>query len=432
MHTQTANSQNQSSNDVFHRLFINSLNRNSNDNVGKTVAGEKKSDPTNSIDNSTNVDEGIDALTGLPLTSQFYYALKLCILLQDDKWVLAMLNIDNLKKLNESFGYQKANLKIAMIGKMIADFCDNNPYRLKGFRNNDDGKGDLFGVLLYCQKDTSFAQRNMQRLIKKMFDKTNVTVSVGITAMKKSKNFTFIQWRQNTLNCIKIAKQNGGNQVYVDTTIDKSKISDNDKHSGGNGGALSSEALFNSKTKEIANNQNTNWILAIIDGDNVGAFKNKNGIEATGDVMNDVGFQIIKICNVFENTCFGYKLGSGDEFGMIIYDKNIDDNDDVSSTFSSRDIIQMLLENVRYNCKLTVSVGYTRLSTDELKEEWFDRANEYLTVAKRNGKNQAYWGQKLKRVQSLLRRDSASSDSNKIEDNNEDAYYAIQSLKEVE
>ena len=92
------------------------------------------------------------------------------------------------------------------------------------------------------------------------------------------------------------------------------------------------------------------------------------------------------------NKYIGYKLAEGDEFGLIIYDNPGDDE----SIVPGHQIIDILLENIREQCQVTVSIGYSKLSVDdgEMADGCEERINNYLKIAKTNGKNQAYWGQK--------------------------------------
>ena len=62
----------------------------------------------------------IDKSTGLPLTQSLNYSLRTCLLLRDSNWILSMLNIDNLKSLNENndIGYKGADIIITQVGKI--------------------------------------------------------------------------------------------------------------------------------------------------------------------------------------------------------------------------------------------------------------------------------------------------------------------------
>ena len=86
--------------------------------------------------------------TGLLLSTSLNYALTKHLMLQDTAWVLAVMDIDNLKVINEQIGYADANLKIDNIGRVIASFCDEDPTRTQGFRVDEQGKGDRFAVLI--------------------------------------------------------------------------------------------------------------------------------------------------------------------------------------------------------------------------------------------------------------------------------------------
>ena len=97
--------------------------------------------------------------------------------------------------------------------------------------------------------------------------------------------------------------------------------------------------------------------------------------------------------NESNNHCFGYKLTGGDEFGLIVYDPR----DESKCIVSGHYILEMLLFRIEDNCDVTVSIGYSKLIDDDLcmSDDWFERANDYLTQAKKNGKNQIYFGQRI-------------------------------------
>ena len=105
----------------------------------------------NKLFNGSNISD-IDKLTGLPLSTSLNYSLKTCLQLNDQNWVLCMLNIDNFSKINHKLGYEGANQIIRMISNIIKEFCLNKPHSLKSFRNKENGKGDLFAILMHSKK----------------------------------------------------------------------------------------------------------------------------------------------------------------------------------------------------------------------------------------------------------------------------------------
>ena len=103
-----------------------------------------------------------------------------------------MLDLDNLKSINEKLGYDKANFKIQTVGRLIKQFCDEKPTKTKGFRNTTGGKGDSFAILIrYCEKIATI-ERRIKGLLSDIESLTHETVSVGLVKMKT--NETFKEW----------------------------------------------------------------------------------------------------------------------------------------------------------------------------------------------------------------------------------------------
>ena len=76
------------------------------------------------------------------------------------KWLLAVLDLDGLKSMNEELGYEKADFKIQSVGRLIKQFCDEKPSKTKGFRNTTGGKGDSFAILIrYAKKIENIERR---------------------------------------------------------------------------------------------------------------------------------------------------------------------------------------------------------------------------------------------------------------------------------
>ena len=115
---------------------------------------------------------------------------------------------------------------------------------------------------------------------------------------------------------------------------------------------------------------------------------------------------------------------------MIISDKKED-----NSRMSSKEIIFVLLENIRSKCKFAISIGLTNYlsENEESYKEWYKRANKYLNNAKISGKDCVCWGQNMTKFKN---RESNSNDDdmNKmtLDSINEDDLVLMKSLKEIE
>lgn len=145
---------------------------------------------------------------------------------------------------------------------------------------------------------------------------------------------------------------------------------------------------YKTKLNELANQGNTNWILAAIDGDNVGNLKQLSEVGARY-ALKMLCYQLIQLCENAENKrCLAFRRG-GDEFSVFI-DCNGKTQQDNKAIYA-KTVLDQLLANVRKHAHITISVGYTFLEDDELGDEWEDRAEQGLLHAKKNGKDQAYF-----------------------------------------
>ena len=341
-----------------------------------------------------------------------------------------MLNIDNLKAINEELGYDGANVRINLLGQIISKFCQRQPFKFKGFRNQENGKGDEFGIIIHCSRKLEFAERQMKLLMKQIkMQFETMTVSIGIA--KLLIDDTFKDWKKRALENVAKVKENGGNDIYSDINVDLNnsnnkkiendnnvtKTSNNKKDNWIELGDLKE---FETRLKKIVIDEDCNWIMALLDGDNMGDYKDTHGVDATQKEIDKIGNEIIRLVLIFgKDIINGYKLSGGDEFGLIIKNNN--------NTLPGKDIIRVLIENVESNCCVTISVGFSYLDVEneEMVDEWHERTNKYLTQAKKNGKNQMYFGLDLKKIE-INRADSLAA---VVDDNKEDDFILKQSLQ---
>ena len=201
-----------------------------------------------------------------------------------------------------------------------------------------------------------------------------------------------------------IVKTKGGNSIHCDFDKEfsdmkqqqqqqqekKSDDSGNMNKKDSKSDRFGDRAALDAKTKEIAMKEDENWILAIIDGDNMGKFKAKYGKDATHNEIIKIGDEIDKLCQILDPKKYiAFKLSGGDEYAMLLFDNK----NSKECILPAKEIIQQLIENVASYCKVTISVGFARLMVkeNELADEWRERANKYLEQAKENGKNQSCW-----------------------------------------
>ena len=156
------------------------------------------------------------------------------------------------------------------------------------------------------------------------------------------------------------------------------------------------------------------------------------GVETSEDeASTEVGKireEISNLCDILDGKCFGYQFGA-DEFGMIIYD---DKND--MTRITSKEIVQVLIENVKSNCKLTISIGLTHYLADneESYNDWFNRANRFLKRCKENGEGRVCWGQNIKELRQKANSKETESKLSEIDDNQEEDLLLMKSLEQIQ
>lgn len=153
--------------------------------------------------------------TQLRLTSSLNYSLKTCLFLEDQKWVLAIIDIDNLKVINEETNYSDANFVIETIGRAIKTFCDEKLFKTKGFKYQIHGKGDMFAVLLRYSKKIENVESRINRLKEKIDNVSKVTVSIGMATIDIQENGQ--EWINRAVKYMMKAKnENFGNSIVSD------------------------------------------------------------------------------------------------------------------------------------------------------------------------------------------------------------------------
>ena len=320
--------------------------------------------------------------TGLQLTSSLNYSLYTFLHLCDIHWVLAMIDIDEKREMNEKYGYHNVSNKINQIGTVIKKFCDNDQQKLKGFviRCSDDeqygdGDGVVFALLMYCYPKLIICEKYIAKLMKKIECLTNVTVSIGIAKMNRLE--TFEKWKHRALKNMK----NGENTTetrkntfysdigieFVDSNTDTSNGDEKkeEKKAQERMAKWGSKEEFHSKMKQIANNENYEWVVAIMAIDDFDSFIFLNGddnVKITLEISK-IETEMYHLFDMFGNGVnrnemkyFGYKLNhNASKYGLI---------------------------------------GSSRLIEDDLGmvDDWYERINNNLKLAKQSGKNQVRFG----------------------------------------
>ena len=207
-------------------------------------------------------------------------------------------------------------------------------------------------------------------------------------------NETFKEWLQRGTKYMTVVKmEQGGNGLHSDiyekekennqndndkknSNEEKSEKDENQSNEKQNEKILVIKTHFDNKRKEIAQKEDENWVLALIDGDNMASFEEEHGKEAASQEICKIGYQMSILCLMLADSCFGFKFG-GDEYRLIVYD-----NKDDIQHIGARDVIESLLENVRATCSVTISIGFTNYNSDD--EETFRQWQKQMVKIEHN------------------------------------------------
>ena len=374
---------------------------------------------------------------GLLSSRSLNYALQALLSMENDTWSLAMIDIGSV-----------APVRIEQFGTTIGGFCSKLQPKLKACKcnnaTNDNRK--LFGVLINCSAGLFESEIYMLRLMNEINSVSNDDETVSISIAKMNKWETFDEWKTRAIKNIQKIKQkqkqnakhkSTKNDIYSDIDVDYSKPQQNVKTSKNNTETidakeqkddmsdvidkLGSKDELDAKMIEIASDEESSkdWIVALMSIDESENDNNDNGREQLQTEHRDkVEKEILKLFGIFDHgnkkddmKYFGYKLSGGDVFGMILFDL-----EDDSKCIPGHDLLEILLDNIKNNCSFTVSIGYSKLMDDDLglTDEWLARANVNLKQAKKNGKNQIYFGkqQQEQTITSItIQRDLSDTDT---------------------
>ena len=368
--------------------------------------------------------------TGLHLGSSLNYSLYTFLHLRDINWVLAMIDIDEKDEWSQKYGQQGAKRKMYQIATVLKNFCLNDPRKLKGFKCNDlidenESTCQLFAVLMCCHPKLDKAEKYVSKLIKKIKEQTNETVSVGIAKMNEWE--TFDEWKHrgfknmkiaNDRNTIETEEKAASSLFYSDISV--KYINPKQGHlSYGKGDEkqqqehktqrplmnLGTQEEFDAKMQEISNNEDYEWIVAmmVIDDFEEFLFLNNGDKQVVSKRVHQVEQEIYHLFDIYGNGTnknemkyFAYKLSAGSGcggtgiFGLVLYDSK-----DVNKCFvPAHEILETLKEEINMKYKFTVSIGSSRLVEDDLgmMDDWYERVKNNLEQAKRSGHNQICFG----------------------------------------
>ena len=361
--------------------------------------------------------------TGLQSTQSLNYSLHTFLHLCDKHWVLAIIDIDSFDDIEEKYGKQNGRNKLNQIGIVVKKFSENNPTKLKGFKCDDliddenSCQHDLFGLLMHCYRKLEISNKYVLKLIKNIQQQTNELVFVGVAKMNEWE--TFEEWKTRAFKSLKNAKNstnattetsNNNATFFSDIGVKFVKPNDGDDEKQQKqrqmelsvplvNKKMGKETEFEAKMKEIANNEDYDWIVAIMAIDDYDAFifSNNNNKEAASKEIDKMEQEMYYLFDIYGNGMngkelkyFGYKLARDGEFGLILYDSK-----DTSKCYvPGHEILETLKEEINMKCLFSVSIGSSRLIEDDLgfSDDWYERINENLKQAKKNGANEICFG----------------------------------------
>ena len=362
--------------------------------------------------------------TGLQLLSSLNYSLQTFLYTCDLNWVLAMIEIDQVENIIDKFGQSLAKRKFIQVRTVVKNFCEDDTSKLKGFKLNDNNSDDelqpLYAILMYCHPNLNKSEKYIIKLMKRIKQQTNETVCVGIAKMNDWE--TFEQWKQRALKNIETAQnmndeeaQNINGAFYSDIDVkfvNPTNDSDNDEKKQTQAEKqqkrFGRKKEFESKMQEISNNEDYNWMIAIVEIDDWDLFlisqnnndhnnsDNNNQTMVTAEI-NKLEKEIFHLFGIYGNESenepkyFGYKLNErSGQFGLVLYDSK----DINKCVVPAHEIIETLKEEISMKYQYTLSIGCSRLIEDDLgmSDDWFERINTNLKQAKRNGGNQVCFG----------------------------------------
>ena len=345
--------------------------------------------------------------TGLNSNESLNYSLYTFLHLCDIHWVLAVIDVNDFDAMNEKYGQHGAKRKMDQIATVIQNFCQNDTRKLKGYRykrngnnNNNSSIGsdedhDLFAMLMHCHPQINISHKYISKLIERIEQQTNEKVSVGIAKMNEWE--TFEEWKQRAIKNMQNSKNGYGvssNAFYSDIDVKYLKpmvagIKTVAK--------LGSKEEFDKKMQEIANNENYDWVVAMMQIDDFDSFVflNNNNQEIIKTEVEKIETEMSNLFDIYGNGMhtkyFGYNLSTdGSKIGMVLYDSK----DSSKCLVPAHDLLEALKEEINSKSRLTVSIGCSRLNENDLgmSFDWYERVKRNLAQARKNGKNSICYG----------------------------------------
>ncbi len=170
-----------------------------------------------------------DGLTGLYVIRHFREILNRVVeeaKIQKEPLALILIDIDNFKPINDTYGHQAGDMVLKKIAQIIATcFRSKRSWELVDFIARYGGEEFIVLVRKASLKDAAFkaAERIRAAVEKAVFDwegkRIAVTISLGVASLHPGENVPDIMVRRAD-EALYRAKKNGKNQVCIETVFD--------------------------------------------------------------------------------------------------------------------------------------------------------------------------------------------------------------------
>ena len=170
------------------------------------VDGKKQYNST-----ATLIDEN-DKETGLQSESSLMKSLSSSLQMENDDWVLCLIEID-------SDGDTNGDNTRKQVGTIIKKYVSIDPSGRKGYRLFDS-KYNRFGIFMNCSKLGEISIR-MKTLMNHIKNNCATTVFVGIAKMDLTNDCH--SWKKRAIDNLNVAKSSGRDSMYSDIPTNANK-----------------------------------------------------------------------------------------------------------------------------------------------------------------------------------------------------------------
>lgn len=146
-----------------------------------------------------------DVLTGLFNRRKFISDMDRILKYKGDGFYLALIDIDNLKNLNNNYGHLKGDKYLEKLGQILNDTNKGRFYRIGG--------DEFAGIVRLNKKDVKSMFDDIFKKLKNLNDNPPLTISVGINKIDIKK--TYIENYKQADTLLYKAKENGKNSFVL-------------------------------------------------------------------------------------------------------------------------------------------------------------------------------------------------------------------------